>query len=253
MKTSLFSKFFCVCFLSVVLTVTSSNAVLWQKEETIRVLVFSKTMGYRHDSIPAAKLAFERAQSIHSMKMDFTEDSDCFSKANLVNYDVIVFLMTTGDVLNESQEKAMESFIREGGGFVGVHSASDTEYDWQWYGELVGAYFLSHPEVQSAKVIIQNPSHATMQSIPNPWLRSDEWYDFRKNPKDRKEIHILATVDETTYRGGKMGDSHPVVWCREFEGGRSWYTAMGHTQESYADSLFIRMIMQGSRWAASKP
>lgn len=247
------SKFSLICVLPILLSIEVSNACHMQAKDTVKVLVFSKTVGYRHDSIPAAKSAFEKAQSVYSMKMDFTEDSNSFTKTNLVNYDVIVFLLTTGDVLNQEQEEAMQLFIRRGGGFVGVHSATDTEYDWVWYGELVGAYFLSHPEVQSAKVVVEKPEHATMHGIPNPWLRSDEWYDFKKNPRLLKDIHILATVDEMTYRGGKMGNDHPVIWCREFDGGRSWYTAMGHTQESFADPVFIKMIMQGIRWAASKP
>ncbi|MGE0002066.1 MAG: ThuA domain-containing protein, partial [Fimbriimonadaceae bacterium] len=148
------------------------------------------------------------------------------------------------------QQAAMEGFIEAGGGFVGVHSACDTEYEWPWYGNLVGAYFLSHPAVQEAGVIIEEPRHPTVSHLPRAWSRKDEWYDYREQP--RSNVNVLALVDESTYNGGKMKGDHPVVWWKTVGKGRSWYTAMGHTKESYAEPSFREMLRRGMLWAARR-
>jgi len=160
----------------------------------------------------------------------------------------VVYLSTTGDVLNATQQSAFERFIRRGGGFVGVHSASDTEYDWPFYGGLVGAYFSNHPDIQTATVQIEASGDPTMMSLPRLWMRRDEWYNFRQNPRAR--VTVLATLDERTYSGGAMASDHPIVWSHVYEGGRSWYTAGGHTSESYAEPLFAEHIGKGVMWAA---
>jgi type 1 glutamine amidotransferase len=147
-----------------------------------------------------------------------------------------------------AKRAAFERYIRSGGGFVGVHSASDTEYQWPWYHRLVGAYFASHPAIQRATIRIENPSHQSMQGLPVTWERSDEWYNFRDNP--RSAVRVLATLDESTYSGGMMGTDHPIAWCQSIDGGRSWYTAMGHTAESYAEPLFRLHLLGGIESAA---
>jgi cytochrome c len=209
----------------------------------VRVLVFSRTAAYRHASIPVAVAAVIHLGDEHGYIVDATEDAGAFTDANLARYRAVVFLLTTGDVLNEAQQAAFERFIRAGGGFAGVHSASDTEYGWAWYGQLVGAYFRRHPPIEPAVVRIEDADHPSTASLPASWRRTDEWYDFRTNP--RQTVHVLATVDESTYSGGGMGRDHPIAWCHRFDGGRSWYTAMGHGADSYADANFLSHLEGG--------
>lgn len=213
------------------------------------VLVFSKTAGYRHASIPQGITALKALGEKSGFAVEVTEDAAAFRDDNLKRHGAVVFLSTTGDVLDEMQQRAFERYIRAGGGFVGVHSASDTEYDWPWYGRLVGAYFASHPEgTPTAAVRIVDPGHPSTLALPVAWVRSDEWYNFKANP--RGSVQVLATVDERTYSGGTMGDDHPVAWFHEMDGGRAWYTAMGHTGESYAEPLFLRHLLGGIQYAA---
>jgi type 1 glutamine amidotransferase len=211
------------------------------------VLVFSKTAGYRHSSIPTGIEAIRQLGAKNGFTVTATEDSAQFTVANLTQFKAVIFLNTTGDVLDSPQEAALESYIRNGGGFVGVHSATDTEYNWSFYGRLICAYFHSHPKIQAATVRIADHVHPSTASLPESLTRTDEWYNFRTNP--RGTAHVLATVDETTYTGGNMGD-HPVSWCHDFEGGRVWYTAMGHTEASYTEPAFLTHLLGGIRTAA---
>jgi cytochrome c len=212
------------------------------------VLVFSKTTAFRHDSIPQGIAAIEQLGAEHSFAVDSTEDAARFSDSNLARYKAVIFLNTTGDILDADQKAAFERYIRSGGGFVGVHSASDTEYQWPWYGRLVGTWFASHPQIQHATIHVTAPDHPSMKGLPAAWERTDEWYNFRSNP--RSAVQVLATVDEATYSGGAMGADHPIAWCQTIDGGRSWYTAMGHTKESYAEPLFRLHLLGGIESAA---
>jgi cytochrome c len=212
------------------------------------VLVFSKTTGFRHDSIPQGIAAIEALGAEHGFAVETTEDAARFSDVVLARYRVVVFLSTTGDVLDTGEKAAFERYIRSGGGFVGIHSASDTEYGWPWYGRLVGTWFASHPQIQRATVHIANPDHPSMKGLPALWERTDEWYNLRSNP--RGAVRVLATLDEATYSGGAMGADHPIAWCHEVDGGRSWYTAMGHTGESYVEPLFRLHLLGGIESAA---
>jgi cytochrome c len=207
------------------------------------VLVFSKTAAFRHDSIPQGIAAIEALGVEHGFAVDSTEDAARFSDANLARYRAVIFLNTTGDILDADQKASFERYIRSGGGFVGVHSASDTEYRWPWYGRLVGTWFASHPPIQRATVHITDHGHPSTKGLPASWERTDEWYNFRSNP--RSTVKVLATLDEATYSGGAMGADHPIIWCQEVDGGRSWYTAMGHTAESYAEPLFRLHLLGG--------
>jgi cytochrome c len=219
-------------------------------EETPRfaALVFSKTTGFRHESIPAGIDALRTVGREHGFRVDAGEDAAVFTDSILARYRVVIFLLTTGDVLDGGQKAAFERYIRAGGGFAGIHSASDTEYRWPWYGALVGAWFDSHPAIQDAVVTVADHSHPAMRAVPSTWRRRDEWYNFRTNP--RSAVRVLATVDEASYAGGKMGADHPIAWCRGFDGGRSWYTAMGHTIESYGEPLFRLHLLGGIESAA---
>jgi type 1 glutamine amidotransferase len=216
-----------------------------------RILVFSKTAGFRHASIPDAVAAVRLLGSENGFGVDSTEDGSAFTDAGLAPYDAVVFLLTTGDVLDDSQQAAFERYVRSGRGFVGVHSASDTEYGWPFYGELVGAPFAGHPEVQSATVRVVDRVHSATRGLPESWPRVDEWYNFAFNP--RAKVHVLATLDETTYSGGAMGTDHPIAWCRFVFGGRAFYTALGHTNESYAEPLFLAHLLGGIQFAAGYP
>jgi len=212
-----------------------------------KVLVFSKTAGFRHSSIPNGIQAIRDLGATNNFTVDATEDAAAFSGSNLAQYRAVVFLLTTGDVLNDGQQSAFESYVRAGGGYVGVHSASDTEYQWPFYGGLVGGYFHSHPAIQQATVRVEDRAHASSAHLGNDWVRTDEWYNFQTNP--RSTARVLARLDESTYSGGNMGD-HPIAWCQPYEGGRSWYTAGGHTEQSYTEPAFRSHLLGGLRYAA---
>ena len=214
------------------------------------VLVFTQTAGFRHESIPAGIRAIKSLGDEQQFRVDSSEDAAVFTDANLARYQVIVFLNTTGDILDLNQQAAFERFIQRGGGFAGIHSATDTEYDWGWYGRLVGAYFDSHPPIQLATVTVVDATHLSTVQLPATWTRNDEWYNFRADPSPH--VSVLMQVDEMTYTGGTMGKNHPIAWYHEYDGGRSWYTAMGHTTESYSDPLFLRHVSGGIRWAAGE-
>jgi type 1 glutamine amidotransferase len=213
-----------------------------------RVLVFSKTAGFRHDSIAAGIAAVQALGAANGFAVDATESATFFNDASLARYDAVIFLNTTGDILNASQEAAFERYIGNGRGFVGIHSAADTEYDWAWYGGLVGAYFQSHPAIQAATVVVADRVHPASAGLPVRWTRTDEWYNFRTNPRGR--LHVLATLDETTYSGGTMGEDHPITWCHRHDGGRAFYTAGGHTIAAYSEPLFRQHLLEGIRFAA---
>lgn len=214
------------------------------------VLVFSKTAGFRHDSIGAGIAAIRQLGGQLGFSVDATEDAAKFSDASLAGYRAVVFLSTTGDVLNDEQQLAFERYIRSGGGFVGVHSAADTEYEWPFYGALLGAYFGGHPDIQTATVQIVDRANPTTSALPALWTRRDEWYNFQKNP--RPDVDVLATLDERTYSGGTMGADHPIIWSHQYEGGRAWYTAGGHTSESFSEPLFVSHLGKGILWAAGR-
>jgi type 1 glutamine amidotransferase len=212
------------------------------------VLLFTKTAGFRHASIPNGIAALTTLGQAHGFLVNATEDAAVFVDDQLAAYRVVVFLNTSGDILNADQQAALERFIQSGGGFVGIHSATDTEYGWPWYGQLVGASFANHPAIQTATVQVLDKTHLSVLHLPERWTRVDEWYNFQASPAPT--VTILAEVDESTYTGGTMGAHHPMVWCHEYDGGRAWYTALGHTEESYADPLFNAHLLGGILWAA---
>ncbi len=220
-----------------------------QAYPTFKVLVFSKTAGFRHDSIPNGITAIQALGAANNFTVDTTEDANLFTDANLAQYKVVVFLSTTGDVLNSTQEGAFQRFIQAGKGYVGIHSATDTEYAWAWYGNMLGAYFSNHPAIQNATIKVADKAHPSTASVPTLWVRNDEWYNFSVNP--RGNVHVLATLDEGTYSGGSMGYDHPIAWCHNYDGGRAWYTAGGHTQASFSETSFRAHILGGIQYAAN--
>ena len=216
----------------------------------IHVLVFSKTAGFRHASIPDGIAMLQSIGLQRGWIVTAGEDASLFSDAGLAEFDVVVFLSTTGDILDAAQQAAFERFIQGGGGYTGIHAAADTEFSWPWYGDLVGAYFLSHPEQQNADILIEDKNHPSTSFLPDTWNRFDEWYNFQSNP--RNDVNVLMTLDESTYNpgAGAMGD-HPIAWYHEYDGGRAFYTALGHTSASFtADASFRDHVTGGIEWAA---
>ena len=219
--------------------------------DTFSALVFSRTAEFRHDSIEAGVAAIEQLGTDHGFTVDHTEDPTAFTAANLADYDVVVWLSTTGDVLNDAQQAAFEDYIQAGGGYAGIHAASDTEYDWPWYGDLVGAYFEGHPPgTPDATVVVEDLAHPSTHDLPARWDRTDEWYSFQDNP--RGDVHVLASLDESTYSPGgtAMGEDHPIAWCQDYDGGRAWYTGGGHTAAAFAEPDFLNHVLEGIRTAA---
>jgi cytochrome c len=212
-----------------------------------RVLVFSRTAGFRHDSIPEG-ISCIREILADGHEVDATEDPAVFTDESLRRYKAVVFLSTTGDILDDAQQEAFERFIRAGGGYAGVHAAADTEHSWPWYGRLVGAYFKTHPPVQESTVRVEDRTHRSTRMLPAEWRRTDEWYVYRTNP--RGVVRVLASLDDDTVEGVDMGGDHPIMWSHEFDGGRSWYTGGGHTKESYREPLFRDHLRGGILWAA---
>jgi cytochrome c len=217
-----------------------------------RLLVFSKTKGFRHASIPVGKLAIMKLGQENGFAVDTTENAGKFTEANLKRYNAVIFLSTTGDVLDDGQQAAFERYIQAGGGYVGIHAAADTEYDWPWYGKLVGGYFMSHPgnpNVQEGEAYVVNKNNGSMFGFPDRWKIKDEFYDFKNvNP----DITVLVKIDEKTYKEGKMGDNHPMSWFHEYDGGKVFYTNFGHPDETFANPVYLKHLLGGIQYAVSE-
>ena len=214
-----------------------------------RVLVFSKTAGYRHSSIANGIAAIKKLGQENGFAVDATEDAGAFTQKNLARYRAVVFLSTTGDVLDAAQQDDFERYIQAGGGYVGVHSATDTEYDWPWYGRLAGAYFNGHPNnpnVRKGSYRTLDTTHVSTKGFPARFEREDEFYNFTSIDPT---IHVLVEIDETSYEGGANGAHHPMSWYHDFAGGRAWYTNMGHTEATYTEPLFLQHLLGGLRYA----
>jgi cytochrome c len=211
-----------------------------------RILVFSKTTGYRHESIGEGHAALRKLCKENGYMIDSTEDASDFTEKNLKRYAAVVFLSTTGNLLEPAQKADFQRYIQAGGGFVGVHAATDTEYGWKWYGAMVGGYFQSHPAQQDADLHVKDHNHPATKHLPETWRRFDEWYNFKElNPK----VNVLLTIDEKSYKGGENGDNHPMSWWHDYDGGRAFYTALGHTKESYVDPVFLQHLLGGLKYA----
>ncbi len=226
-------------------------AVLFSCEQPeprdVRLLVFTKTEGYRHQSIETGVETLRELGAENDFSIVHTEDASKFTDDYLDDFSAIVFLSTTLDVLDPAQQSAMERYIQAGGGFVGIHAAADTEYEWAWYGKLVGGYFQSHPPgTPTATIKLVDGSHISTDMLPESWERTDEWYNYKQFNED---VNVLLELDESTYEGGNMGDFHPIAWYHEYDGGRAWYTGLGHTEETFAEPLFREHLLGGIQFA----
>lgn len=233
-----------------------------------KALVFSRTAGFRHNSIEIGTMALQDLGAANGFTVDATEDPTAFTPENLAQYRVLIWLNTTLTVLDtEAQRQALQGFMAKGGGYVGIHSAADTEHDWPWYGSLVGAYFKSHPPQQLGRFNIEAADHPSVAHLANPFIIFDEFYSFTSNP--RGTVRVLMSADESSYLqnpntsclpnsptfpngiSGVMGD-HPMSWCHDRMGGRAWYTALGHEAALYQLPDFREHVLQGILTAAKR-
>ncbi|MBG0564466.1 ThuA domain-containing protein [Actinoplanes aureus] len=213
----------------------------------MRILVYSRTTEYRHESIPAGVAALTGLGRAHGFTVVATEDPAVLTPGELSAFAAVVFLSTSGEASGGPEGRAaLEGYVRGGGGFAGIHSASASEYDWPFYGELVGAWFDQHPEPQPGRILVADRGHPATAHLPAVWERTDEWYDFRTRPR---QVKVLLRLDETSYEGGRTGADHPLAWCHENLGGRSFYTALGHTAESYEEPAMLAHLLGGIQWA----
>lgn len=223
--------------------------------EKSNLLIFSKTAGFRHQSIEVAVPALTKYAEDRGVVVHATEDSTFFTDDSLARFDAVVFVSTTGRLFNEEQQAAFERYIRNGGGFVGIHGSSDTQGpgddgpndSWEWYGNLIGAYFHSHPEQQEARLIVTEFDHPSTDMLGDEWMKFDEWYNFWELPG---HVNVLLELDTDSYEGSKHSGSHPIAWYHEFDGGRSFYTGLGHTDESWTEEeLFLQHVWGGISYA----
>jgi type 1 glutamine amidotransferase len=231
-----------------------SNSWAWAKNP--KVLIFCKTTGYHHQSIAAGITAIQKLGAENKFDVDTTTDVSKFTTANLKQYAALIFLSPTGKgVFKDSINKeALKQYIHNGGGFVGVHAATDFEYDWSWYGNLVGGFFKAHPKIQEATIDVVDANNIATKHLPDPWKKTDEWYHFYWLAGD---LHVLLNLEEAGIDYGakpeiKMGANHPIAWYHDFEGGHSFYTGLGHTDESYTDPLYLQHLLGGIKYAMGK-
>jgi type 1 glutamine amidotransferase len=216
------------------------------------VLVFSKTLMFRHASITTGIATIEKLGMENGFFVEATEDASGFTPTNLARFKAVIFLSTSGDILNDEQQTAFREFIERGGGLVGIHAAVAgdvaTEGAWPWYGEALCAQFTNHSAIVEAAIDVEDARNPSTSFLPRRWVRTDEWYNFITSP--RGKARVLASLDETTYQGGTMGGDHPVVWCKKIGLGRVWYTALGHTEASFTEPLFVQHLLGGIKVAA---
>lgn len=220
-------------------------------EGSFQILVFSKTGAFRHASIENGVETLKEIGAENGFSVESSEDGAIFNSRDLDRFHVVVFLNTTGNILDDLQKTAFERFIQSGRGFVGIHAAADTEYQWEWYGKLVGGYFKSHPRVQEAVIEIENSAHPATEHLPKRWKRTDEWYNYRINPRSRG-VQVLMALDTNSFSGSEMREDHPIAWFHEFDGGRAFYTGLGHTSVGFAEDHFRKHLLGAIRWASGE-
>lgn len=223
-----------------------------------KALLVTTTRGWHHESIHSAVLAIQELGTKNYFDVTLFEDPNSFTDKNLEQYQVVIFLNTTGDIFDSAQQKVMERFIQSGKGYVGIHSASDTEYGWDWYTKLVGRMFHIHPVIQTARLNIVDTSFPGLQGFAGNKLWTDEWYEF--GPEKISGLNYILAVDESSYnpkvqwadkKGEGMGKFHPIAWYHNYDGGRAFYTALGHLPSDYSDPIFLNHVYAGIFWAAT--
>lgn len=237
-----------VCFVCLLFTVVFFSGCS-NDADSRKVLLFVKTKGYHHESITEGIAAIEKLGKENHFAVKTTDDASLFNDDDLKQYRAVIFLSTTGNILNSDEQVAFQRYIEAGGGFMGIHAAADAEYNWAWYNKLVGAYFKSHPSdpnVRKATVVVKDTANIAMKGLPEKWERTDEWYNYKNIGSD---LNVLATLDEDSYEGGENGKDHPIAWYHEYDGGRAFYTGGGHTKESFSEPLFLKHLAGGIQYA----
>lgn len=250
-------KFKWYLFVTLLVQIFSLNTAFTQQKQ-FKALIVTTTNGWHHESLHYGVIALEELATKNFFDAEVYQDPKSFNDSFLKKFQVIIFLCTTGDVLNPDQQKVLERFIQSGKGFVGIHSASDTEYDWDWYNKLIGRMFYIHPVVQTARLQVLDPSFPGMQGFMQGQLWTDEWYQFGEEKV--KDLHYILGVDESTYntkvnwgekKGEGMGKFHPIAWYHNYDGGRSFYTALGHLPTNFSNEAFLNHLYAGILWAAT--
>ncbi|WP_245949321.1 ThuA domain-containing protein [Lutibacter citreus] len=235
-----------ITILVFVLLISEVNA-----QKAIDVLVFSKTSGWRHKSIETGQEQIKKWGAKENWKVRLTEKTADISNANLKDVEVLIFLNTTLEVLDKDSREALKKYINNGGGFVGIHSATDTEYNWPWYHQMIGAQFINHPKTQTATMDVNHTcNHPSIKHFEDTFTVKDEWYNFKDEVLPR--VNVLLTLDESSYEGKQMEKNHPIAWYQYYEGGRIFYTGMGHTKEIFFNPVYIKHVVAGVNWAASR-
>ncbi len=226
-------------------------------QNQFEVLIFAEDDGYHLDNIPTVIEAFKSLSRQHSFGLEWAMDPEIFTSEDMAEFDVVVFLNADGDPFSEEQRAGFKKFINEGGGYVGIHGASTTKDKWPWYDQLVGRVFTDHPPVQTGILKVVEPDFPATWHLKKKWMWTDEWYNFSKAKVD--DLNILLQVDESSYDVGMgygnpesaMGDFHPIAWYHEFDGGRAFYSALGHIPESFQDKNHLDFLYGGIYWAAT--
>jgi type 1 glutamine amidotransferase len=234
----------------------SVQTIVAQKQ--FKALLVTTTRGWQHESVHNGVLAIQQMSVRNFFDVVLWEDSKGFTDKFVAQFQVIIFLNTTGDIFDSAQQKVLERFVESGKGFVGIHSASDTEYDWEWYTKLVGRMFHVHPAIQTARMKILDATFPGLQGFADNKLFTDELYEF--GPEKTTGLHYILGVDESSYnpsvnwkdkKGTGMGALHPLAWYHEYDGGRSFYTALGHVPANFSDPAFLNHLYAGIFWAAT--
>jgi type 1 glutamine amidotransferase len=212
--------------------------------------------GYVHDNIPSAVKAIEKLGTENGFTVTVSDDPAVFTTGPLNKYRAIIFASSNNKAFdNDAEKKAFQDYIHGGGGFVGIHSATGSERDWPWYWQLIGGTFWFHAPLQKFTVNVVDKTHpATAFFTGDTWAWEDEFYVVREQPKD---IHVLLAGNIKLLKmpanekaiAAKLPDSVPLAWYHEFEGGRSFYTALGHKKEYYSDETFLKHLLGGIKWA----
>ncbi len=245
-------------FFIIFLLVQTCSCFIATAQKQFKALLVTTTRGWHHESLHSGVLAIQELGRKNFFDVVLFEDPNGFTDKYLEQFQVVIFLNTTGDIFDSAQQKVMERFIQSGKGFVGIHSATDTEYDWDWYTKLVGRMFHIHPAVQTARVNIIDTSFPGLQGFTGNKLWTDEWYEF--GPEKISGLNYILAVDESTYnpnvqwgdkKGEGMGKLHPVAWYHNYDGGRAFYTALGHIPVIFSDPIFLNHLYAGIFWAAT--
>ena len=234
------------------------SQISFSQAKQFKALLITATNGWHHESIHAGVLAIQQLGEKNFFDVELLHNPNGFTDAFVAQFKVIIFLNTTGDIFDSTKQKVMERFIQSGKGYVGIHSASDTEYEWAWYNRLVGRMFYIHPAIQTAKLNVIDPSFPGIMGFEQAGLWTDEWYEF--GPEKVTDLQYILAIDESSYNpkaewGTKkavgMGKLHPLSWYHAFDGGRAFYTALGHVPAMFSNSVFLNHIYAGIYWAAT--